>query len=116
MERTVSSYVLNRRDYYADFVIVPAATTVAVCWLLSLHIFNPVVFVGSAFVGLFSWTFVEYAMHRWFFHGFGSEEHRFHHIRPGEFIGFTPITTAIIGAITFLSLIHISEPTRLLSI
>jgi sterol desaturase/sphingolipid hydroxylase (fatty acid hydroxylase superfamily) len=98
---TVSSYVLKRRDYYADFLIVPAATSVAVAWLLSLHIFNAFTFTSSALAGLFAWTFLEYAIHRWFFHGFGSDEHRFHHIRPGEFIGFTPITTAIIGALAF---------------
>lgn len=101
IQETVSAYALRKRDYYADFITVPIATAIAVMWLLSLHIFQPVPFASAVIAGFISWTFIEYAMHRWVFHGLGRKEHSIHHIAPADFIGFTPLTTAIIGAVAF---------------
>lgn len=96
-----TDYALSRRSYYADFWTVPAATSVAVAWLLSLHNFNPLVFFSSMLAGMIGWTFVEYSVHRWVFHGMNNKDHRVHHIYPDDFIGVSPLSTAMLGAFAF---------------
>lgn len=101
MTTTDSTYSLTKSGYYADFVTVPFATAVAVFWLLSANTFVPLLFANGLLAGLFSWTFLEYATHRWILHRTHAREHRFHHIFPEEFIGVSPVTTAVIGAFSF---------------
>jgi sterol desaturase/sphingolipid hydroxylase (fatty acid hydroxylase superfamily) len=38
-------------------------------------------------LGLFGWTFVEYAIHRWLFHGILAPQHALHHAAPTAYIG-----------------------------
>jgi sterol desaturase/sphingolipid hydroxylase (fatty acid hydroxylase superfamily) len=96
--------VLSRRAYYADFLTVPLATSIAIFWLFSLHQVRPEVFASSIMVGAALWTLIEYLAHRWVLHAFASREHRFHHIYPAAFIGVSPLGTAGIGAIGFFLL------------
>lgn len=98
----VTDYALSRRSYYADFLTMPVATSVAVIWLLTLHNFNPFVFFSAVLAGMIGWTFIEYSVHRWGFHGsFQRNDHTFHHMNPDDFLGVSPMTTAMIGAFAF---------------
>lgn len=106
----LSNYALSRRGYYADFWTVPFATSIAVIWLFSLHTVTAEVFASAILAGLIAWTFIEYVVHRWGFHGFMSKEHRLHHIHPNDFIGFSPVGTAIIGAMSFWALTYALGP------
>ena len=106
MRAIATSYGLSKRGYYADFVTVPLATSVAMIWLFSLHTVNAAAFGLAVITGAGAWTFAEYAIHRWSFHGNGpaatyASEHRMHHIHPAEFIGASPVTTALVGAFGF---------------
>lgn len=106
----VSEYALSRRSYYADFFTMPAATSIAVLWLLTLHVFDPAVFVSAVFAGMVSWSFIEYGVHRWAFHGLQNKDHRAHHMFPVEFIGVSPVLTAALGAFAFWILTLVFGP------
>src|SRR5678815_4465653 len=96
-----TTFALSKAAFYADFLTVPAATTVAVFWMLSLHVFEPKAFASAVIAGFIGWTFIEYAAHRWVLHRTFRGEHREHHIVPEEYIGVSPISTAVIGALSF---------------
>lgn len=97
-------FELSRRGYYADFFLVPVATSIAAIWLFTNHAVPLEVFTSSILVGVIAWTFAEYAIHRWVFHGkslFMRKQHAFHHMRPHDLIGATSIFTSIFGAVAF---------------
>jgi len=61
--------------------------------------------MGLFGAGVFTWTFLEYALHNWAFHGAkgknaASREHLAHHTRPDY---FAPWTTKLAGAVPALS-------------
>jgi sterol desaturase/sphingolipid hydroxylase (fatty acid hydroxylase superfamily) len=81
---------LNRFLYFGDFVATPVAILVLAAaglagrgsgavlwWLLAL------------LAGLFAWTFIEYAVHRWVYHRVPLFEtyHDAHHEAPEELVG-----------------------------
>lgn len=107
-------FALSKRSYYADFLLVPPATLIAIVWLFTNH--TPVrldVFVSSVLTGALAWSFAEYAIHRWVFHGKSlwlRQQHGYHHMRPAALIGVSSVATTIFGALTFWALTMVFGP------
>ena len=91
MEET--KWGLSRAQYYADFVIAPvAAAILAVLSLLGGLAVSLLVAAGGGWV---FWTWFEYTVHRFVFHGDNkfAVEHAKHHADEGAFIGVSPVLT-----------------------
>lgn len=91
MERT--KWGLSKAQYYADFVIAPiSAAILAVLSLLNGITPSLLVALGGGWV---FWTWFEYTVHRFVFHGNNrfAEEHAKHHLDEGAFIGVSPVWT-----------------------
>jgi 4-hydroxysphinganine ceramide fatty acyl 2-hydroxylase len=84
MGGVMRAWMTSRRNYqlacFFDFV------TPVILFLLGLRSALPwPALLGSMMAGLLVFTFVEYAMHRWYFHGpseFAATLHRGHHHQP----------------------------------
>jgi sterol desaturase/sphingolipid hydroxylase (fatty acid hydroxylase superfamily) len=72
---------LDRNIFYGLIALL-------VLWV-GFHVDLPHVWTVLVFplLGLFGWTFVEYAIHRWLFHGIMSPLHALHHAAPTAYIG-----------------------------
>ena len=99
---------LSKALYFGDFVAIPI-----VILLLGAAAIQQGGFTGAglwliAFVaGLFVWTFVEYAVHRWIYHAvpFFEKFHDAHHEDPKALIGVPSfISSGIILAVFFVPL------------
>jgi len=113
MNSRASEYQLSKFGYYADFFTVPAANSIAVAWVFSEYPVSLKVFAAAIMVGFTGWTFLEYAFHRWGFHGAPRRtrlEHALHHIRPADYIGASSGVTGMIGGISFFVLTFIFGP------
>lgn len=91
-------YDLSSTRYWRDLWTVP----VSVLAVLSVVIGPKVLLIPAGFV---LWTFLEYAVHRWVFHGEGklSREHALHHRHPMEFIGAPPLIALNSGLLGVLA-------------
>lgn len=63
--------------------------------------------VGACGAGVAAWTFLEYALHNWAFHGakgrnMGSREHLAHHARPDYFAPWSTKLAAVVPAVSVL--------------
>jgi len=102
-----SDYRLSKRGYYADFLLGPLAIAITILWLFATtRTIAPKVFASSLMAGALAWSFIEYAIHRWIFHGLGrfKKQHRVHHIHSAEYIGASSLTTSAIFCVLFLAL------------
>lgn len=97
---------LSKAAYYADFAVyatVPPAILVAAASLDDHVAFRE--WLGAAACGIVIWTLIEYALHRFVFHGMPvfSDLHGRHHVSPRAFIG-TPtwMSLSVLGIAIFL--------------
>lgn len=84
----------------ADFAVVPVFGCAAIATALTHG--KPATWVTgvTAAAGYLTWTFTEYAMHRWGFHRLYRYDHARHHVRPRDWIGVTPwVSTLALAAI-----------------
>lgn len=95
-----SDYAISKRDYYADFFIVPIVALIALGWLAYFHTVAREALASSIMVGALTWTFAEYMIHRFIFHGVEpfKHEHHLHHVDPTEYIGVSSWKTPAIFA------------------
>jgi sterol desaturase/sphingolipid hydroxylase (fatty acid hydroxylase superfamily) len=97
-----SEFTLTKRGYYADFFVTPIAIAIALVWLVTTQGFRPEYLASAALAGIVLWTFIEYAVHRWVFHGptWLNSQHTVHHIQPSEYIGASSTVTGFFFAIS----------------
>jgi sterol desaturase/sphingolipid hydroxylase (fatty acid hydroxylase superfamily) len=105
--------VAGKIRYYADFLVyglLVLAIAVLTCRKSSSEQWA---WLSAAMVGGFSWTLVEYVLHRFVFHGvpFVAELHHAHHISPRAYLG-TP-TWASLAVLMFVVLLPIWRLTSL---
>lgn len=74
---------LSALEYYVDFVISPILFGLAM-WLA------PISF-GQIFIGVLSWSFTEYCVHRFLFHKYFRRDHWAHHVDAKAYIGISGI-------------------------
>ncbi len=79
------SYQLSRQSFWGDLATAPALILVGLWTVVGL----PVLLIPT---GVALWTFVEYSVHRWIFHGAGrlATAHARHHHTPVDLIGASP--------------------------
>ena len=100
--------VLNKFLYFGDFVAGPIL--IAVLALLAVHYGGSTalgIWSAALIVGLLSWTFFEYIIHRWVYHRAPviKNYHDAHHDAPLEMIGAPSfVSLAIIMGLCFLPL------------
>jgi sterol desaturase/sphingolipid hydroxylase (fatty acid hydroxylase superfamily) len=98
LDKLLSLFKLNKREYYADFLITPPLTA-ALLGLSALHGFSPLWLV-EFIVGLIAWTFYEYATHRWLLHQVWPfrDLHDLHHADQKDYIAVHPAVTLALYA------------------
>jgi len=102
-ERLLSWFRLSWQEYYADFLITPPLTMLAL-WLSLQHGFSLLWLIQFG-LGLSVWTLYEYIAHRWLLHHFWifSDLHKLHHDNQKDYIALHPAGTLIIyGLIWYL--------------
>lgn len=89
-----SNWQISKAAYYVDFFVVPLAV-VAAGWYRDVDLFTQRDFFPLYALGWLSWTFIEYAVHRWIEHGIEPfrTEHMMHHRDPAEYIAVSPLST-----------------------
>lgn len=106
----------QRWNYIASFV----ADAVAVLLLISLSVFHyqdegPLVYAAAVIGGVLTWTFYEYAFHRWLFHGNSSVltgGHQKHHDQVDRLLSMPFLTgPAIYAGLYFVLRLFLSEGT-----
>ena len=93
-------FKLTKREYYADFLITPPLT-VGLLVHSALHGIDALWF-AQLLIGLFVWTFYEYAVHRWILHGWMSWFHDWHHDDQRDYIALHPILTLLLYGASWL--------------
>ena len=81
---------LGKALYFGDFVAIPVAILGLALWAIpGRGPLAPFEWLACFAVGLFVWTFIEYAVHRWVFHEvpFFEKYHDAHHAEPLALIG-----------------------------
>lgn len=83
--------------YYADWLIAPflifiSLYSAALCGATTLT-------AGLLPLGFLLWTFAEYAIHRWIFHGPLRRDHFRHHRQPHGYVAASPLASTIGHAI-----------------
>ncbi|MEO6874740.1 MAG: sterol desaturase family protein [Opitutaceae bacterium] len=88
---------LSRASFFADFYVYPSLAAVFVAFALIYHPHRWIAVTVAFFVGIATWTFVEYIMHRWVLHHLTwiKDQHAKHH----------DDAKALIGTPTWLSLV-----------
>lgn len=88
-------YQLTKTQYMMDFWVYPVFG-VLLGILASRQPWGGL--LGLLAAGIFSWSFVEYALHRWLFHGVSSttHDHQQHHAKPADYIGLSGGYTLLI--------------------
>jgi sterol desaturase/sphingolipid hydroxylase (fatty acid hydroxylase superfamily) len=97
---------LGRVLYFGDFVAIPVAIFGLALWAIpGRGVFGPVGWLASFITGLFVWTFVEYAVHRWVFHEvpFFEKFHDAHHAEPSALIGVPSFASSGIILVGFFA-------------
>jgi sterol desaturase/sphingolipid hydroxylase (fatty acid hydroxylase superfamily) len=95
LERVTSSRINYRASYAADF-----AVPVTLGYLGSPTGLDPVSALVSVCAGMFAFSFIEYAIHRWMFHSpasFMSPLHDAHHDAPVDATALPCITSAVVA-------------------
>lgn len=85
---------LTPLEYKIDFLIVPVLFAAAV-WLAPLSLFQMI-------FGALSWSFAEYAVHRFSFHRGFRRDHWAHHVNPTAYIGISGIYIGIAYALLLI--------------
>lgn len=102
-----AAFKLSRAGYYADFVLAPV---VAIVFLSVELLVEPrwsiVLLVAAGFV---LWTFAEYLIHRFAFHGPLRAMHDVHHRRPAAYLGVASWGTWPLFALAWLGLCAIAS-------
>ena len=90
---------LTRGEYFADFFITPPITAALAAWSIAGGLSTA--WIALVALGLFAWTFYEYAVHRMSHHlPWLRDMHWLHHRNQKDYIGLHPmLTLAIYGAI-----------------
>jgi sterol desaturase/sphingolipid hydroxylase (fatty acid hydroxylase superfamily) len=90
-----SSFDLSQRAYFADFAMAPAAIAALATVEVMRH--GPTLaFIVWMALGAILWTLAEYVIHRFLFHRFAFvRDHGRHHVHPQEYIGASPLLTAV---------------------
>src|SRR5260370_24790323 len=81
---------LSKLLYFGDFVAAPVAILILAAMALAGRNSEAVLWwVVALVVGLFAWTFIEYAVHRWVYHHipFFETYHDAHHEDPDGLVG-----------------------------
>lgn len=81
--------VQSRVSYYADFVLFPGQAFLLWLWATS---FSWWLFMA----GVLFWSFAEYVLHRWVFHGPLASLHQAHHYDPTAYVGVSSWPTLIV--------------------
>jgi len=85
---------MSTLEYFADFLLCP----IYVCFIMHYNTDPVLHMIGMVLLGVLFWTFLEYATHRWFSHGWLHEQHDDHHVHPKDLVGNTPwMTFALTG-------------------
>ncbi len=91
-------------SYFFDFLFAPAAMLLLAWRWPPAFEWDGAPLAGAAFViGVFVWTLLEYAIHRWLFHR-GSllrRLHDFHHEKPDDLFGAPPIVGPVLILMAF---------------
>jgi len=85
---------LTRRQYMADFFVVPAFVLMAMTVAL-MRSEPSMTWLLWGMGGWFAWTLMEYILHRFIFHIFYRRDHARHHAKPFDWIGVTPFVSFI---------------------
>lgn len=100
--------------YFADFVLYPLAIAAGTALLVLRPSGGPAwILPLAAVLGFLAWSLVEYAMHRFVFHGLQPFKrwHEEHHQRPGALIGSsTPVSMAAFAILVFWPLSAAAGP------
>lgn len=96
---------ISKLGYYADFVLSPIAIAAGLA-LAPTSGAAGLASLGCLVAGFLVWTFAEYALHRWAFHGktMFRADHLRHHRDPAPFIGASPVLTWPVFAALFAGL------------
>ena len=93
--------VNHKWEYWADFILFPLQSII----LLGIAGSRLTVWAGLMLAaGIVFWSFVEYCLHRWVFHGPWStirRQHLAHHQFPDEYIGVSPWPTLLVTQFWF---------------
>lgn len=94
-----SEYSLNSIEFFADFFLVP----VFIMFMMHYNEETLPVMISILLVGILSWTFYEYLMHRFLFHHhpWFVDQHDDHHAKPKALIGNKPWMTAVATAVVW---------------
>lgn len=96
MNRLIEFFRLSKREYYADFFITPPITLAlaVISVYVSWSLLWPVWFI----LGIVSWTFYEYCVHRFVSHKVPlfKQAHWLHHAQPTDFIAVPPWATVTV--------------------
>lgn len=86
---------LTKREYFADFFITPPLTLVFAIYSM-MHSWGPW-WIPQLFLGIFLWSFYEYALHRWVLHGVPlfADIHALHHRNQKDYIAVPPCMTLL---------------------
>lgn len=99
---------LNRNLYYLDNYIFGSFLAImltSIVWR-AFTVPSSIFVAGLMFAfGLFVWTLIEYATHRWIFHGLLAEHHILHHRKPEAYIGAPNYLTVSIFVILMGALV-----------
>jgi dihydroceramide fatty acyl 2-hydroxylase len=101
-----SKWGLSKVGYYADFLIVPSAAA-AIAAEAALRDRVTISWLALAVVGFVLWTLIEYAVHRFVFHGSNdfAVEHDKHHKHEAEYIGWSSLVTGVLFAAGYAALL-----------
>ena len=103
MDRLVRLFLLKRWEYLLDFYVTPPLTlALAYASLRQGFGFSWLLLLVAGFV---SWTFYEYALHRWLLHRtyFWTKVHDLHHDDPRAYVAVPPWMTFSLYAILWLT-------------
>jgi len=95
---------LSRFLYFGDFVACPLAVVGLFISVLALRDWTAIGVWFLTFIpGLFAWTFVEYAVHRWIYHSvrYFDKMHDAHHQEPMSLIGAPSFASIILIFVVF---------------
>jgi 4-hydroxysphinganine ceramide fatty acyl 2-hydroxylase len=101
--RTIRTVTTSRTNYVLSYAI-DLACPVVLAYLGARHSIDLILALACFCVGAFVFSFIEYAIHRWFFHApasIGTAIHRDHHVRPREPSALPCPSSAAAGLIFF---------------
>jgi sterol desaturase/sphingolipid hydroxylase (fatty acid hydroxylase superfamily) len=105
--RRIARLGLGSTNYWLTFVCDPLTVIFFIFWEIFVLHSRPWLVALSFTIGLVSWTFVEYAFHRWIYHkGYNAAHagHMVHHKAPETLIAMPWfVVTAAFGGLWYIS-------------